>query len=140
MFLLFPVTNFRPLFWTMQVRHEDFSFCKKIGSSTAATTAVFFKECDALLQPLFDFALAEALSANIHELLEATYLYSAATKFPICSTLLSAMLRFKQLEYAVISSTTLASAVSSFLKYKLESQGVLNPTKLVCQTPAATVA
>jgi hypothetical protein len=102
MFLLFPATNFRPLFWTMQVRHEDFSFCNKIGSSTAATTAFFFKECDALLQPLFDFALAEALSANIHELLEATYVYSAATKSPICSTLLSAMLRFEQ--YAVLSS------------------------------------
>ena len=87
-----------------------------------------FSKCDALPQPFFDFALADPLPAHIYELLKATYLYLAATKSPICSTLLSAMLQFEQ--YAAISSTTLASVVSCSIKYQLELQGSLISTKL----------
>ena len=95
-----------------------------------------FSNCDVLPQRSFDFALVDPLPANIYELLKATYLYLDATKSPICSTLLSAMLQFEQ--YAAISSITLASVVSCSIKYQLESQQSFN--KLACQTPTTSVA
>jgi hypothetical protein len=89
-----------------------------------------FSKCDALPQPFFDFALADLLSANIHELLKATILYLDAIQSPICSTVRQALLQFER--YAAISSITLASVVSCSIKYQLESQGSLTSTKPDC--------
>ena len=61
--------------------------------------------CDVLPQPSFDFALADPLSANIYELLKATFLFLDATQSPIYSTLRSAIIQFEQ--FAAISSVTI---------------------------------
>ena len=97
-----------------------------------------FSPCDALPQLCFDFALADPLSANIYELLKATYLFLDATQSPICSTLRSAIIQFEQ--FAAISSVTIASVVTSSIEYQLVAKGFLRPTKLSFDTSAADVA
>ena len=83
--------------------------------------------CDVLPTPIFDFALADPLSANIYELLKSTFLYLDATKSPICSTVRTAIIQFEQ--FAAISSVTIAAAVTSSIHHQLTAQGFLIPTK-----------
>ena len=97
-----------------------------------------FSTCDVLPQPFFDFALADPLSANIYELLKATYLFLDATQSPICSPLRSAIIQFEQ--FAAISSVTIASVVTSSIEYQLAVKGFIRPTKLEFDTLADVVS